>query len=335
VYASLISDTKDLKFPFFEEDTTQTAVQTTVVTTTAVTTRQESDDDGMYFISFYSGTQWLGTATVGKGEIPVYEGKTPTKAPDDQYVYVFSGWSEQLEPAYKNKSYTATFDKIERTVNVTFRDSYGNVLETKSVPYKSGVECSKTVESYRDEQYEYVPIGWTKTNGFSHSEDLSCVTSDLELYPAFEKRKHSSKITFVDDQGNVLQSSFVEIGTFPRYEGATPTKESDVQYHYKFETWDHGIMPVTNEDMTYVALFSSELRTYSVKFCNSKTGKNVTVQVSYGKDAKYPGTVENIKYGGYTYKFEFWAVSDTLAEPADLASISGDMTVYAHYKLVG
>ncbi|MBQ7847107.1 MAG: hypothetical protein IJ344_02365, partial [Clostridia bacterium] len=280
VYASLLSDTKDLKFPFFEKETTQSAVQSTVTTTADVTTEPEKEDE-MYFISFYSETNWLGTTTVKHGEIPVYTGKTPTKAPDDKYIYVFSGWSESFEPAFENKSYLATFEKIERTVKVTFKDSAGKLIEVKTVPYKGSVQCSNAVEGYRDEQYEYVPIGWTKTNGYSRAEDLSCVTSDLELYPAFEKRKHSSRITFADGQGNVLQSTFVEIGTLPKYEGPTPTKESDQEHHYKFVTWDHVIMKVTEDDMTYTALFAPETRYYSVKFVDNKTGKTVTTQVTY------------------------------------------------------
>ena len=94
-------------------------------------------------------------------------------------------------------------------------------------------------------------------------------------------------------------------------------------------------MKVTEDDMTYTALFAPETRYYSVKFVDNKTGKTVTTQVTYDSQAYYPGLVEDFKYGGYTYKFEFWAVSDTLAEPADLTSVSRDMTVYAYYKLVG
>ena len=328
LYASLVSEPGTLTFPFFDkEETTAHALDTTTQnadTTVAI-------EDQTFFISFYSGTEWLYTDVVEYGQIPKYVGKTPEKAPDDRYIYAFRGWSEELTPATQSRSYTAIFTAIERTVTLTFKDSLGNVLETQNVPYNSAVTTSKLPAPYRDERNEYTPIGWSLTNGLNDVVDLSAVKTDMVLYPAFSSTRHSSQVTFVNADGTILQQSFVKIGQTPKYTQNTPVRESDGMYNYKFETWDKLISAVTDEDVTYTALYSSEVCVYTVTFCDSKTGSRVEIKVPYGQMAKYPEKIPDIKYGAYVYKFAFWAISDTLAEPVDLSFITKDLTVFAYY----
>lgn len=328
LYASITSEPGELVFPFFDNDNQQ---GTTSKQNEDPTQTTEPKRDDTCYISFYSGTEWLYTDVVKFGELPKYVGKTPEKAPDDQYVYSFQGWSDIITPATKSRSYTAVFHKIERKVTLTFKDSAGNVLETQTVPYKSSVTSDKLPSAYKDERNEYTPIGWTLTNGVSDCVDLSCVTSDMVLYPAFKTTRHSSKVTFANADGTILQESFVKIGEKPKYNGKTPTLASDGMYNYEFKTWDHGISAVSDVDVVYTALYSSEYCVYTVTFCNSKTGENVEIKVTYGKEAKYPSKIPNIKYGAYVYEFAFWAISDTLAEPVDLSCITKDITVYAYY----
>lgn len=329
LYASLLSDPGELKLPFFSKEETSAQTDKPKEPQDVVTT---SPTERICFISFYSGTDWLYTDVVKYGETPKYVGKTPEKAPDDQYVYAFEGWSQEIEPATKSMSYTAVFTMIERTVTVTFKDSAGNLLETKTVPYNSEVTTDKLPSGYKDERNEYVPAGWTLTNGLSQCVDLSAVKTDMVLYPAFSIIRHSSLVTFQNTDGTILQQSFEKIGNKPKYKGETPTQASNGIYNYKFVTWDKGIDPVGDSDVVYTALYSSEYCMYTVTFCNTKTGENTQIKVTYGSPAEYPGKIPDIKYGAYVYKFEFWAVSDTLAEPVDLSSITKDVTVYAYYK---
>ncbi len=328
LYASLVSEPGTLTFPFFDKEETST--------TASQTTKQSEDttiplEDRTCFISFYCGTEWLYTDAVKYGEMPKYVGKTPEKAPDDQYIYAFQGWSEEIEPATKSRSYTAIFTAILRSVTVTFKDSAGNVLETKEVPYNSAVTTDKLPSGYKDERNEYTPIGWTLTNGLSDCVDLSAVKTDMVLYPAFAVTRHSSLVTFVNSDGTILQQEFIKIGQKPEYKQQTPTKASDGQYSYTFETWDKGIWEVNDEDITYTAIYSTKVCVYTVTFCDSKTGERFDLKVEYGQEAKYPDKKPDIKYGAYVYKFAFWAVSDTLAEPVNLSFITGDVTVFAYY----
>lgn len=336
LYASLTSESGELVFPFFDADTPKTT-ELPDDTTTKPPVVTTSPEDRVCYISFYSGTEWLYTDAVKYGEMPKYVGKTPEKKPDEQYIYSFQGWSEELSPATESKSYTAVFSKLERLVSVTFLDSAGNLLESKTVPYNSSVTCDKLPDGYKDERFEYTPIGWTQTNGLSDCVDLSAVKTDMVLYPAFSVTRHSSLVTFANADGTILQQSFVKIGQVPKYSQKTPTMPSDGVYNYKFETWDRGITAVGDEDITYTALYSNEYCIYTVTFSDSKTGNKVQIKVPYGSEAIYPNKIPDIKYGAYVYEFAFWAVSDTLAEPADLTNITQDITVFAYYtqKMAG
>lgn len=57
---------------------------------------------------------------VAKGETPVYDKETPTKAQDEQYSYTFKDWYPTIVPADDNKSYMAQWNKTEREYTVTW-----------------------------------------------------------------------------------------------------------------------------------------------------------------------------------------------------------------------
>ena len=69
-----------------------------------------------FTISFYDYDNTpLGNAKIKYGEMPVYEGETPTRLSTDEYDYEFSGWSPELQPVTGIASYTATYNAIPKT----------------------------------------------------------------------------------------------------------------------------------------------------------------------------------------------------------------------------
>ncbi len=74
-------------------------------------------DDFYYTIRFlnYDGAV-LQSSQVLEGEMPTYNGLTPTKPEDDNYTYSFSGWSPAIALATADADYTAVFEATPKTV---------------------------------------------------------------------------------------------------------------------------------------------------------------------------------------------------------------------------
>lgn len=83
------------------------------------------------------------------GDLPVYKGKTPEKAPkDEKTAYAFASWSPTLKKATADATYTAIFKEVVRTYTVAFYDgdtllsseeiAYGSTLSEPSTPEKEG-----------------------------------------------------------------------------------------------------------------------------------------------------------------------------------------------------
>ena len=79
---------------------------------------EEDSAEDLADVTWMNEDEVLKTETVRKGEIPVYDGETPVKAPDAGSHYVFSGWTsgssvfgpdDELPPVEENVVYTAVF----------------------------------------------------------------------------------------------------------------------------------------------------------------------------------------------------------------------------------
>ena len=101
--------------------------------------------------------------------------------------------------------------------------------------------------------------------GFAYSEDGEIITDQMpytivndgtweEIYALFGPLK---TITFVDEDGTVLQESEVPAGKTPEYTGDTPTRKEDKNYTYTFAGWSPEITTVT-DDATYTATYTKK-----------------------------------------------------------------------------
>ena len=62
----------------------------------------------------WDGTTLETDADVKSGVTPTYDGDTPEKPEDDDYVYEFTGWSPALSGVSKDATYTATFTAVAK-----------------------------------------------------------------------------------------------------------------------------------------------------------------------------------------------------------------------------
>ena len=212
-----------------------------------------------YQISFVDedGTTILEKDTVAAGTTPTYEGETPTKTKTAQYTYTFAGWSPALYAADKDQTYTATFTPTTRTYLVKFIDENDKPLQSGLVAYGITPECTLPTKE-DDAEYTY-SYAWDKP--------IVPVTGMATYKAVLTATKNKYLITFLDENGDTLQSSAVEYGATPVYAGATPTKES-----YTFAGWKPEVVSVT-ADAVYTAMF---------KEADDKITITVTSDASYG-----------------------------------------------------
>lgn len=94
--------------------TPTTGSPTTAVTPTTLAPTTTIAPVKTYTITWknYDGSILEVDEKVEEGSLPVYNGETPSKANDDTYMYVFTGWTPSVSVATKDETYTATYTSI-------------------------------------------------------------------------------------------------------------------------------------------------------------------------------------------------------------------------------
>ena len=150
----------------------------------------------------------------------------------------------------------------------------------------------------------------------SNPSNTESTNSSINLYT----------ITWKNYDGSILEiDNDVEYGSIPHYDGETPTRESDEQYHYSFNQWSPSLKTVT-EDAIYTALFDSYVNTYTVTWKNyDGYVLEVDQNVPYGSDPQYDGETPT-KSGNsqYSYVFSNWSPK--------VEEVTGDITYIAEFK---
>ena len=126
------------------------------------------------------------------------------------------------------------------------------------------------------------------------------------------------QVTFLNWDGDTLQSSMVTYGELPVYNGENPERESNAKYTYTFSGWSPEVDVVTGT-ASYYAQFSETLNRYEVTFVDWDAIVLKQELVDYGASATAPDNP--IREG---YDFVGW---DT-----DYSYIISDLTVTAQYE---
>lgn len=107
----------------------------------------------------------------------------------------------------------------------------------------------------------YTFNGWTALEGEWNETTnpyITSITINDTGNKTFYAKWTINKFTVVWKNGDVALETDenVEYGTFPTYDGATPTKDSDKKYTYSFNGWSPNIENVS-DNVTYTAQFSA------------------------------------------------------------------------------
>ena len=259
-----------------------------------------------YRITFknYDG-EILSTQFVEYDSVPVYSGKTPTKAQNDSEVFTFAGWSPEISAVKGETEYVASFTSSPRQYRVSFMNESGTAIlwsgmfDYGSIPVYGGEEPTKA----STKQYSFTFAGWDR--------ELEAVKGSQSYKARFRSELNKYTATFLDVNGSVLWETTLPYGSQIIYGGETPVKESDVQHDYTFSGWNKPFAPIT-DNVTFTPLFSASTRSYKVRFVNHDGALLKEYSVKYGDTPVYDGETPT-KASTVEEQFEFAGWDSTVS----------------------
>ena len=310
-----------------EHTYTFTGWSPTVDTVTGSTTyvAQFTSSVNTYSITWQN---WDGTilqmSTVAYGEMPSYPGyDDPKKAPEEQYRYIFSGWSPSVEAVTGDATYVAQFTAGPRRYTVYWRNWDGTYLAESECEYGATPEYPDYLEEptrYSDEQYIYTFDGWSST--------VDVVAGTITYVASFNNELQKYTVTWKNWNGDTLETDEnIEYGTMPTYDREAPVREPFLGNVYIFSGWSPSVDTVTR-DVTYYAQFTTETAKYTVTWQNwDGTVLEVDEDVPHGTAPTYDGeTPTKADDVEYTYRFSRWS-------PYVTSYLQGDVTYVAEFTI--
>ena len=126
----------------------------------------------------------------------------------------------------------------------------GEGTVTGAGEYKSGTTATLTATPASGYSFSQ----WS--DGKTDNPRTITMTQDMTFAAVFAK--NTFIVSFFNYDGTELQSSEVEAGTMPQYDGTEPTKPADALHTYTFAGWSPDVVAATG-DATYTARFEAAL----------------------------------------------------------------------------
>ena len=327
------------------DNTTQYAIDDELPAITGATsyTAVWSSVENRYTITWKDGETVLETDKhLLYGATTSFDGTLPTKEPDDNFVYAFSGWRSSLTgQTYANGStptvagettYEAQYTTTPR-YKVTFANYDGSELYHEFVtqgehPVYNGLTPGRT----RDLDGYFRFIGWKNSDGtdFASNATLPAVAGKETYTAQYDYVTELYEITLnnIDGAGGTWKGKF-GVGSIPFYDpnnddvADEPTKAGNAQYSYPFTGWTPALESVSGE-ATYTAQFGQEINSYDITFANlDGNGASQTIKVEYGQTPVCPVTPTKDD-GINSYPFEGWNTP--------IVAVTGEATYTAQFS---
>ena len=227
------------------------------------------------------------------------------------------------------------------TYSITVKAENGSVLYTQSIGFTTKEETfiikfvnwngeellvlpevvKGTTPSYTGEtpvrpntaEYTYTFVGWTPA--------IVAATSDTTYTATYTATKNSYTITWVNEDGSLIDQTTVEYGVVPTH--TDPIKQNTAEYTYTFAGWTPAVVAVTG-DATYTATFSSVVNVYTI------TVNAVNGQVLGGGEYQYGATIDLTAIPDEGYVFDQWA--DGVTDNPRTITVTGDVEYTALFK---
>ena len=138
--------------------------------------------------------------------------------------------------------YVITFMNDDSTVISAQQYGYGQMPIAPEFPTKAATA-----------EYTYTFAGWIP--------EIVAVIGDATYKATFNATKNSYSITWLNEDGSLIDQTTVEYGVVPTH--ADPIKENTAENTYSFAGWTPNVVAVTC-DATYRATFNGEVNMYSI-----------------------------------------------------------------------
>lgn len=230
---------------------------------------------------------------VDYGIMPVYNGEPPTKASDNENIYIFSGWSPIIASVTGDITYIAQFTNKANKHTVIFYDDDGTT-ELGRVVVRHGETTSypnalPTKESTL--QITYTFDKWVTVNGGDTEASFENILEDKSVYAKYTETARIYTVTFCDFDGTILSQTGVAYGN------AATAPEDPQRDGFRFDCWDKSYNSIT-EDITVTAKYVQQ---FMVEFLDYDNSIIDTQLVDYNGNAIAPeNPVRN------NYRFTRW-----------------------------
>ncbi|MBR6072486.1 MAG: InlB B-repeat-containing protein, partial [Acholeplasmatales bacterium] len=277
---------------------------TPVAVTGAATYYAKFDESvNKYNIKFVNGSITLQEGLVEYGQLPTYEGETPTKNSTDEWDYTFVGWDKSFTQVTGDETYTALFTSTKRKYTVTWKNGdvelYNEKVEYGITPTYSG----ETPVKESTAQYTYEFAGW--------EPEVDAVTGNITYTATFTPIVRKYTYSFYSENGTSTYKVFEADYGIQIIAPSNPTKSGDLRKTYVFAGWytskDGGELVSEFGTLTgnvgYFARFTETEKKYTITWMDGTDELAKLDNVGY--DTEYPN--ETPTKAGYT--FDSWEES--------------------------
>ena len=267
------------------------------VTGTATYTATFTATPNVYKIT-WEGYQKTVTTTVAY-DAPI------TEIPDVPVRPDYIGAWKNIPATMPAENITIKAEYLKNAITVTWDidgTKYQTVVPYGDTPVYTGTPTKAPTKST---VYTFAN-SWKNDKGeiVTYFPKASAELGDQTYYAVFNETPRKYTITWLDDDGSLIDTTSVEYGVKPTH--ATPTKAATPQYTYTFKEWSPSVVDVT-DDATYKASYTSTINKYTITWQNENGTTLKTEQVAYGETPAYNGTAPT-KQGNaqYSYVFSGW-----------------------------
>ena len=274
--------------------------------------------------------------TVAYGDTPAY-GSVPAKAADAQYTYTFTGWSPEIVPATAAATYTAQFDPVLRSYDISFVTPDGTT--TISVPYGETPAPGFTPAKAADAENTYEFAGWS-TAADGEVAALAAVDGAATYYAIFTATPIPAAKYLVTVNPGVGSTISNIAGLYTAGTELTFTVTVDAAYSDSepIVTFGDTVQQKTGKDGlvfsyaltvnadTEISVSDLTKNTYTITF--NVEEDETTKTVSYGETPDAGFVPTKAQTTEYSYAFMGWnTAADGSGDP--LAPATADETYYA------